>query len=47
MEVVEVTPGIWQASCLGFSVIGNSFKDALAALWQEPDFPEAFRAAKR
>lgn len=46
MEAVEVLPGIWQASCLGFSVIGKSFSDAVRALWQEPGFPEAFRAAK-
>lgn len=47
MVVVEVLPGIWHASCLGYSVIGISFKDAVLALRQEPGFEQAFHAAKK
>ena len=47
MEVVEVLPGIWQASCLGFSVIGTSFAKSVQALSLEPGFNEAFQAARK
>lgn len=47
MEVVEVLPGVWQASCLGFSVIGTSFAKSVQALSLEPGFNEAFQAAKK
>lgn len=47
MEVVEVLPGVWQASCLGFSVIGTSFGNSVRALNDEPGFKEAFQAARK
>lgn len=47
MEVVEVLPGVWQASCLGFSVIGTSFRNSVQALNLEPGFKEAFQAARK
>lgn len=35
MEVCKVMPGIYQASHMGISVIGNSYGDAIQALKEE------------